>query len=74
MIFKLDTEKTIDKNLTLTDKELNGDIEELIRIFNYDKRGKRFLRFINDTPCLVSLSQALGIDNETANTSMVDEF
>lgn len=45
-----------------------------IRIFNYDKRGKRFLRFINDTPCLVSLSQVLGIDNETANTSMVDEF
>lgn len=31
MIFNLDTEKTIDKDLTLTDEELNGDIEELIR-------------------------------------------
>lgn len=35
MIFKLDTEKTIDKNLTLTDKELNGDIEELIRNYSF---------------------------------------
>ena len=35
MIFKLDTEKTIDKDLTLTDEELNGDIEELIRKYSF---------------------------------------
>lgn len=44
MIFKLDTEKTIAKNLTLTDKELNGDIEELIR--NYSFAMSSFLRFL----------------------------
>lgn len=45
-----------------------------LRIFNYNKRGERFLHFINDVPHPVELKQALGIDNEADNiTPMTDE-
>lgn len=35
-----------------------------LRIFNYNKRGERFLRYIDDTPHPVELKGVLGIDNE----------
>ena len=38
-----------------------------LRIFNYNKRGERFLQFINDEPHPVELMQTLGIDNEADN-------
>lgn len=35
-----------------------------LRIFNYNKRGERFLRFVNDMPRPVEIKEVLGIDNE----------
>ena len=46
-----------------------------LRIFNYNKKGERFLRFSNETPRPVDLKQVFGIDNEADNpTPMTDEF
>ena len=35
-----------------------------LRIFNYNKRGERFLQFVNDTPRPVEIKEFFGIDNE----------
>ena len=45
-----------------------------LRIFNYNKRGERFLQFVNDTPRPVEIKEVLGIDNETDSiTPATDE-
>ena len=36
-----------------------------LRIFNYDKKGERFLYFEDDTMKIVDIKQVLGVDDES---------
>ena len=42
-----------------------------LRIFNYNKKGKRFLRINNNVPQPVDLKQILGIDNEAESVTTI---
>ena len=40
-----------------------------LRIFNYNKRGERFLHFVDGVPQLVNLKQVLGVDDEAGSAA-----
>ncbi len=40
-----------------------------LRIFNYNKRGERFLYFVDGVPQLVNLKQVLGVDDEAGSAA-----
>ena len=53
-------------------KKINGQkiwFSSDLRIFNYNKRGERFLYFVDGVPQLVNLKQVLGVDDEAGSAA-----